>query len=223
MSQKSNNPRRCRKTVPPGALARIIEAELAYTREVNAHRVVYPRRDQLTRLTPDKIRSLGFVGHSLEHLGVEPMDGRGESGEQGRERCIDEQLPDPDAVEADTVAALAKAGVTPVTGTGNVVSLHWDIECVTEEKVRHFARAYRAIFQCCDVAYLTATSRTGIEALANLLGYRWLCSTEHSPGTAVGLVYNPARFQFIGTQEAWDAMAEVEGIPDLRSVLALRS
>jgi hypothetical protein len=249
---KSNAPlnRKHRKVVPPSHLARIIAAEQAYTDHVNANKVTYPDPDEIEFLNPFEIKKLGFVGHDLEHLGIESMEpqgfrgkgrrnrdrkrNRGRGGNQGNQGGGQQQqgggkgkpgkkLVDPKLAYSEVRKALDAAGLKPVTNTGDAMSLEWNMEFLDETKVKYYADAYKAIIECADLVYVEECSSKGLEALANLVGYKWACSVENNRGQAVGYIWNPNRYDFTGTPEAWDEIANVQGIPDLRPGWVLRN
>jgi hypothetical protein len=165
--------RKHRKVVPPSHLARIIAAEQAYTAQVNENKFTYPDPDSMASLSPFKIEELGFMGHHL-----------GDKGEPGK------LLVDPEVVYQEVRKALDAAGLKPVTGTDHPLRLEWKAEFLDETKVKHFAKACKAIVECADIVYVEVCSTKGIEALANLVGYQWTCSAENDRGQAYGFLWS---------------------------------
>jgi len=132
-------------------------------------------------------------------------------------------LVDPKVAYAEATAALAAAGLKKVTGTGDAVSLEWNMEFLDESKVKYYADAYKAIVECADFVYVEECSAAGLAALGKLVGYDAYCSVENNRGQAVGFLVNPARYDFTGKPESWDDIANVQGIPDLRPGFVLRN
>jgi hypothetical protein len=234
MAKKSS--RNARKTprktvfwevVPEGHLKRLKAKREQHIADHIANQVTYPDPDQLFDLTPVTIKKLGFIDHDLQDLiGLEPLAargrnrGKGKGGSSGGGRT----LPNPQVVLSVVQSMLASAGLTArvVPASGDVVALELNCENCDLSKAKYFTAAWKALFECADIVYLEEVNCAAVSYFASITGYLSFCSQANSRGQAVGFLVNPNRFDVIGPMEEWTEVAQVQGIQDLRPVVAIK-
>jgi hypothetical protein len=214
-----------RTTVPPGQLKKLIEKRNALIKQAKKSRVRYPDLSDPNTLdalakSVTTIKKFGFQDHDLhDYLGIERLNAKGNKGKgksKGNKGGGGRKLPDPNVVLGEVTNALNTARITPVNGTGDAITVHWNMENLDDTKARYFAASYKVIFECADFINLAEVSKKGVQELAKITGYLGFCSAENSRGQAVGFLVNPNRYTVIGTTQVWPEVANVQGIQDLR-------
>jgi len=235
MAKKTDAPkkgREIRTTVSPGVLKQILRIREAHYAQEKKERVRYPDRSKLLDLTPADIKKHGFSDHDLPHLnsdddsqlvvGKRPSKG-GKGGKGGKKKGgSGKKLLDPNVAQAEVANALSAAGISKVTGTGDIVTIHWNLENCDERKVQWFAAVYKDIFACADFVNLVEVNQKAVAELEKITGLKGFCSPENSRGQAVGFLVNTKRFDVIGQPEIWNEIAQIQGIKDLRPGFKLK-
>lgn len=234
-------------SVPDGHLRILKEKTALYAREHRANRVEYPNPNELSDLDPDTVVNLGFIGHDLEDLGVEPVDYRGRRnrrnrrnrgrGQQqqprGKQRSRKQKgsggyngggkrLPNPQVVDDEAQAGLDALGIKPVTTQGDEVVVSWNLENCNKSKVLFFEPTYRRIFACAHFAYLVEVDNESVKELGRVTGKKPYYSSMNSRGQGLGFLVDTNRYEVIGDKvEEWVDVATVQGIQDLRPALVI--
>jgi hypothetical protein len=250
-TRDSARPQRFWHVVPDGALRRFKAKREQYIAEDRAAQVTYPDPSKLRLLTPEQVLELGFVEHELQDsFGLEPLgsrhrrrhhgrrhgqpQGKGQQQDHGQPRDHGQSqgdrqpsgktLPDPSVVENIVSGMLTSAGLKPRgVPSGDVVAVELNCENCNISKAKFFGPAFKAIFECADVVYLEEVTCEAVQYFATITGYIGHCSKQNSRGQAVGFLVNPARFEIIGPVEEWSEVAQIQGIQDLRPIVALKT
>jgi hypothetical protein len=226
--------------VPANQLAILIKKQLEYRDHVNATRVQYPDPDELPLLGPDAIVKLGFDDHDLGDLLGSQLHDRGRKGRRPRRQPQGgnkgggsgksgggnkgggrgKTLPNPATVDSEVAQLIAQNGLQPVQGvmTGPVVHSEQNLEFGDQSKIKYFAKTYQRLIPLAHIWGLVEVGQTGAQELEKLTGYKAICSKENNRGQAVALLIDTARIEILKTYEI-DAVATVQGVPDLRPAL----
>jgi hypothetical protein len=220
MAKKTQTPdegRPLRTTVPPGELKRIVKLEKAYSESVRKNRIRYPDPDKLGKLSVKALEKHGFI--DFDPRLKEKLEAK---GGKKKKKTGGKKLPDPDVVDGVIQTALSTANIGPVSMKSDVVAVEWNMEFLDDSKVRFFAKTYKRIFECCDIAALVEVSKKGMAELEKVTGLKAYASAENTRGQGVGFLVNEKRFEVIGTAQSWMDVANVQGIPDLRPAFVIQ-
>lgn len=211
----------------PQDLAKLIKAEQAYSDHVQATRPKYPEDPTMfDRLTPKQVEKRGFLG-KLETVSPTDLDGLlfargGKSKGKGKGGPGNRPLPSPSAVlSAVTQIVSGRRVVAGNAGMkGDLVMWEQNFEFGDPAKAKYFQDSYKLIVERAHLILASEVDPGFLAHLATLVpGYTSYCCKPNTRNQAVGFVLHN-RFKVISVT-SHDAVANVQGIPDLRPAYEL--
>jgi hypothetical protein len=212
-------------TLTDAEARQLIEKSLAYTEEALANRVVYPDPDELPfeEITLDHAIEHGFIGITdsinMALFKNRNKGNRGKKNRGGNKGGGGRQLPNPNTVEQEVRRMLTN--MQPVDQTGNLILGEMNFEFGDATKAKYFAASYKLIFERHHLMFLSEIDDGFVQACAAMVpGAKGYTSTENTRHQAVGFVVHP-RLKVLGQPISYDAVANVQGVPDLRPAYRL--
>lgn len=212
----------------PQDLAKLIKAEQAYTAHVIATRPVYPRPEQFHTLNEKQVLKRGFLGKQ-DIISADDLDGilfaKGGKKSKGKTKGGpgNRALPSPQAVFSAVQGLVSgRRIVAGAAGmTGDLVSWEQNFEFGDPAKAKYFEDAYRLIVERSHLIYGSEVDPGFMAHLATLVpGYTSYTCKPNTRNQAVGFVVHD-RFEVLSVT-SHDAVASVQGIPDLRPAYELK-
>lgn len=212
----------------PQDLAKLIKAEQAYTAHVLATRPVYPDSPKhFDKLSDAQVKKLGFLGKQdivspddlsgvLFAKGGKKGKGKGKGGPGNR------ALPNPQAVLTAVQALYGNRRV--VAGAagmkGDLVMFEQNFEFGDPTKAKYFQDSYKVMVERAHLIFCSEVDPGFVSHLASLVpGYSAYTCKPNTRNQAVGFVVHD-RFEVLKVT-SHDAVANVQGVPDLRPAYEL--
>jgi hypothetical protein len=214
------------ETLRPQDLAKLIKAEEAYTAHIIATRPRYPADPgKFEKLTAKQVEKLGFVG-KLDVISPDDLSGvlfaKGGKKNKGKGGPGNRPLPSPTAVlSAVSQIVSGRRIVAGAAGMkGDLVMWEQNFEFGDPSKAKYFEDSYRLIVERSHLIFASEVDPGFLQHLATLApGYTSYCCKPNTRNQAVGFVLHN-RFKVISVT-SHDAVANVQGIPDLRPAYEL--
>lgn len=205
----------------------LIKKTALHNAEVEANRVQYPDPDDFQQLDLPAIQVLGFKGFDPKSNDLKALFGggrqknknKGKGGSRGGSGGGGKQLPNPNVVLAVVQSMI---GSMPVAGmSGALLFGELNAEFGDRSKARFFSASYKEIFSRSHVVALSEVGPDFVDEVANSMpDYTGYCSVANTRNQAVGFVVHK-RLKVIGDPISHDAVANVQGVPDLRPAFQL--
>ncbi|MBS1984995.1 MAG: hypothetical protein JST16_12570 [Bdellovibrionales bacterium] len=213
----------------PQDLAKLIKAENEYTAHVIATRPVYPtNQEHFDKLTPKQVKKLGFLGKSDVISADDLPDilyargGRNKNKGKGKGGPGNRALPSASAVLSAMQQVIGNRRI--VAGAagmkGDIVMWEQNFEFGDPQKAKYFEDSYRLIVERSHIIFASEVDPGFLQHLATLApGYSSYCCKPNTRNQAVGFVVHN-RLKVIKVT-SHDAVANVQGVPDLRPAYEL--
>lgn len=217
----------------PKQVERLNASTAAYYAELALVKPLFwPKPEEYEGMTDAKAQALGFTGKSsnpidgLDQLGLgelfgldqDAMSNLGFSVANKSKKPKKQPLPDPKATAKLIKALLATLSPAQLTGVLRVATQNGHF--LTDDKVGFFADCYKAIFEYFNCFLFTEISPDGAKALAKLTGFEYFVSNDNTRGgQAVAILFDPKRLDPTGKAVTIEAVADVQGVNDLRPML----
>ncbi len=211
-------------------LDQLVKKTELYNAKIEAERVQYPDPDDFDQLELPAIQMLGFKGFDPKSNDLDALffgggrqkkknKGKGKGGSSGGSGGGGKQLPNPNVVLAVVQSMI---GSMPVAGmSGALLFGELNAEFGDRSKARFFSASYKEIFSRSHVVALSEVGPDFVDEVANSMpDYTGYCSVANTRNQAVGFVVHK-RLKVIGDPISHDAVANVQGVPDLRPAFQL--
>ncbi|MFA6213622.1 MAG: hypothetical protein WC714_29570 [Candidatus Obscuribacterales bacterium] len=205
----------------------LIKKTALHNAEVEANRVQYPDPDDFQQLDLPAIQVLGFKGFDPKSNDLKALFGGGrvknknknKGGSRGGSGGGGKQLPNPNVVLSVVQSMI---GSMPIAGmSGQLLFGELNAEFGDRSKARFFSASYKEIFSRAHVVALSEVGPDFVDEVANSMpDYTGFCSVANTRNQAVGFVVHK-RLKVIGDPISHDAVANVQGVPDLRPAFQL--
>lgn len=129
-------------------------------------------------------------------------------------------LANPKVVHTLIKKAIEASGLKPVQVDGPIVRGVHNFEFLSAEKAAWFIDALCEIIPLAHVWSLAEITEAGLLKICERLGYRCFVSVENNRNQAVGVMWDPNRFELVETFSI-DEVANVKGVNDLRPVVGV--
>lgn len=209
----------------PQDLAKLIKAEEAYTAHVLATRPVYPRPEQFHTLNEKQVLKRGFLGKQ-DVISADDLGGilfaKGGKKNKGKGGPGNRTLPSPQAVFSAVQGLVSSRRVVAGNAgmTGDLVMWEQNFEFGDPAKAKYFEDSYRLIVERAHLIFASEVDPGFLAHLATLSpGYKSYCCKPNTRNQAVGFVLHE-RFDVLSVT-SHDAVASVQGVPDLRPAYEL--
>jgi hypothetical protein len=205
----------------------LVKKTKAYNADVEANRVQYPDPDDFLQLDLPAIQMLGFKGFDPKSNDLKALFGggrvknknKGKGGSRGGSGGGGKQLPNPNVVLSVVQSMIGSMPVA--TMTGQLYFGELNAEFGDRSKARFFSASYKEIFSRAHVVALSEVGPDFVDEVANSMpDYTGYCSVANTRNQAVGFVVHK-RLKVIGDPISHDAVANVQGVPDLRPAFQL--
>lgn len=193
----------------PAHLAKVIRASEEYTKKVNARRIEFPDPDTINWDSEEAEFQLDSSGFLSNALGIKSRKQKSKGGGGGNQP----KLPNPQTVLTEVLKYYQ--GLQPVGMKGNLVLGEFNAEFGDSSKAKYFKGAYTEIFSRLHLVAVIEVADGWVNDVAGFLGYKGFTSKANTRNQAVGFLVHP-RLEVIGAPVEYDAVASVQGVPDLR-------
>lgn len=203
--------------LPVAEVKRLTRLSKAYTKKVNAERIVWPDPDQVDFDGNDieiDFKPEGFISNKLGVvMRARPKNKKGGGGGKPK-------LPNPQVVLQEVQASFN--GFPTAGATGSLAIAEFNGEFLDAGKAKYFKDVYTEIFSHFHVIFLEEVDCGGVSAIQGFMpGYTGYCSTANTRNQAVAFLVHD-RLKVIGKPIEHTAVANVQGIPDLRPAYELK-
>ncbi len=208
-------------------VAQLAKKTALHNATIEAERVQYPDPDEFHLLDLPKIQALNFKGFDPKSNNLKALFGGGrvknknksKGGSRGGSGGGGKQLPNPNVVLS---VVQNMVGSMPVAAmTGSLLFGELNAEFGDRSKARFFSASYKEIFSRAHVIALSEVGPDFVDEVANSMpDYTGFCSVANTRNQAVGFLVHK-RLKVIGDPISHDAVANVQGVPDLRPAYQL--
>lgn len=200
---------------------------------LEANKVVYPDPEEVAfdELDLPTIQVLGFKGFDPKSTNLSALFGGGRQrnknksrggksgGGRGGSGGGGKQLPNPNVVLAVVQGMIGSLPAAAMTG--KLYFGEFNAEFGDRSKARFFNASYKEIFSRSHVVALSEVGPDFVDEVANSMpDYTGYCSVANTRNQAVGFIVHK-RLKVIGDPISHDAVANVQGVPDLRPAFQL--
>jgi len=205
----------------------LIKKTKLHNEHIEATKVEYPDPDEFHQLDLPTIQVLGFKGFDPKSTNLSALFGGGRQKNKNKSRGKSgggstgggKQLPNPNVV---LTVVQGMCGNMPVASmTGPLLFGELNAEFGDRSKARFFSASYNEIFSRSHVIALSEVGPDFVaEVASSMPDYTGYCSVANTRNQAVGFLVHK-RLKVIGDPISYDAVANVQGVPDLRPAFRL--